>query len=216
MFRTFGLFAALSLAANYFLLMSFLPAVLLLQRRQIDPLFRRMFTFDLSVRDRLEFLINLSDELIDGHLPAILIHGRFVWITCFSLLVGCCGWLSATRLNLPQYNPLQLYIGSNPNEFYDNNAERLFSFVEGKIALPLTLRLVWGINAIDKSSHFDTREVVQLKADSKFHVRNADEMRLFAANLLRFRTLYFVQHDAKFWPERLEYIFYKKLPHLFI
>lgn len=203
-YRTFGLFAALSLVINYILLMSFLPAVLLLQRRQIDPLFRRMFTFDLSIRDRFESLIKCTDELIDSHLPAILIHGRYIWITCFSLLVCCCGWLSATSLHLPQYNPLQLYIASNPNEFYDNNAERLFSFVESKIALPLTIRLVWGISTIDKSSHFDTREIVQLKTDPKFHIRNADEMRLFAAQLLRFRTLYFVQHDAKFWPERLE------------
>lgn len=184
------------------LLVSFLPAILLLQRRHLDPLFRRIFTFDLLIRDRLEFLMEWSDDLIDQHLPAVLIHGRFVWLSCLTLLVCCCGWLSATRLHLPQYNPLQLFVASNPNEFYDNNAERLFSFVESKIALPLTLRLVWGINAIDRSSHFESTEIVQLRADPKFHIRNVDELRLFAAHLLRFRTLYFVQHDAKFWPER--------------
>lgn len=142
------------------------------------------------------------DELIDHHFPAVLINGRFVWLGCLGLLVCCCGWLSATRLHLPEYNPLQLFVASNPNEFYDNNAERLFAFVEGKIALPLTLRLVWGINAVDVSPHFDSREVVRLKADPKFHIRNVDELRLFAATLSRFRTLHFVQHESKFWPER--------------
>ncbi|KAI6182399.1 Protein dispatched [Aphelenchoides bicaudatus] len=159
-------------------------------------------TCTFSIRDRIDFLKSSIDDLIDHHLPAVLINGRFVWLCCLSLLVCCCGWLSATRLHLPQYNPLQLFVASNPNEFYDNNAERLFSFVENKIALPLTLRLVWGINGVDVSPHFDSREVVRLKADPKFHIRNVDELRLFAANLLRFRTLHFVQHDSKFWPER--------------
>lgn len=184
------------------LLISFLPSILILQRRHLDPLFRRIFAFKLPIRDRLKFLKEWIDELIDQHFPSVLIHGRYIWLSCLTLLVCCCGWLSATQLHLPQYNPLQLFVSSNPNEFYDNNAERLFGFVENKIALPLTLRLVWGINAVDLSPHFDTREIVKLKADPKFHVRNADEMRLFAAHLLRFRTLYFVQHDAKFWPER--------------
>lgn len=96
-------------------------------------------------------------------------------------------------------------IQSIVDEFYDNNAERLFSFVEGKIALSLTLRLAWGIHAVDKSPHFDSREIVQLKSDPRFHIKNVDELRLFAAHLLRFRTLYFVQHDAKFWPERFTF-----------
>lgn len=204
-FRTFGLFAALSLVINYILLISFLPSVLLLQRRYLDPLTANVFSFSnfrFSITGSADFLKQWIDEMIDHHFPAVLINGRFIWLGCLSFLVCCCAWLSATRLHLPEYNPLQLFIASNPNEFYDNNAEKLFAFVERKIALPLTLRLVWGISAMNISPHFDSHEVVKLTADPKFHIKNVDELRLFAATLLRFRTLNFVHHGAKFWPER--------------
>lgn len=118
LFRTFGLFAALSLAINYVLLISFLPAILLLQRRHIDPFFDRIFNFNLPINENLDNVKQWADDLIDHHFPAVLIHGRFVWLSCLTLLVCCCGWLSATRLHLPQYNPLQLFVASNPSESY--------------------------------------------------------------------------------------------------
>ncbi|KAI6189314.1 Protein dispatched [Aphelenchoides fujianensis] len=204
-FRTFGLFAGLSLVANYALLISFLPAALLVQRRYIDPLNARLCggrLGGLPGSGGIRWLRERVGRVIDVHLPAALIGGRFVLLAGLSVWVGVCAWLSCTRLQLPQYNPLQLFVASHPSEFYDNNAERLFAFVEHKTALPLTLRLVWGIAAVDQSAHFRTEEKVRLQADPQFHVRNADEMRLLAAHLLRFRTFPFVQHQAKYWPER--------------
>ncbi|KAI6189098.1 Protein dispatched [Aphelenchoides besseyi] len=202
-FRTFGLFAGLSLVANYVLLISFLPASLLIQRRYIDSLISRLCIQRFGPWTRFVLCKQHSmSRFIDVQLPGILIGGRFLWLSGLSLWVGVCAWLSITRLHLPQYNPLQLFVASHPSEFYDNNAERLFAFVEQKTALPLTLRLVWGIAAVDNSAHFRTDEDVRLKSDPQFHVRNADEMRLLAAHLLRFRSLYFVEHNSKFWPER--------------
>ena len=111
-------------------------------------------------------------------------------------------YLCLTQLSLPRYNPLQLFGPSNPFEYYDNNAELLFEFVTDKIALPLTIRLVWGIKPARSLDYFDTRRISALKADPNFRLSTVAQIQLLAGELKHFRGLPFVRHNSKFWPER--------------
>uniref|UniRef100_A0A1I7WTZ3 SSD domain-containing protein n=1 Tax=Heterorhabditis bacteriophora TaxID=37862 RepID=A0A1I7WTZ3_HETBA len=77
-FRCFGLFAGVTILINYFLVVSFLPAFLILQRRL----------------------------------------GRFIWLASLSIVVISAFIISFSDLHLPEYNPLQLFIASNPHEWF--------------------------------------------------------------------------------------------------
>ncbi|CAD5208934.1 unnamed protein product [Bursaphelenchus xylophilus] len=202
-FRCFGLFSGFTLIFNYIMLISFLPAVLILKRRHLDPLTNKLirpwkfivYQIDDTITDRTSYL--LSTVLLN-----IILRARYLWLLLLFSLTATCGYVSVTGLHLPQYNPLQLFIASDPNEFYDNNAERLFEFIEQKIALPLTIRLVWGVAVEDQSSFFDSHEISRLSINPDMELSTVDDMKGLAAFLLRLRTLYFIQHEHKFWPER--------------
>lgn len=78
----------------------------------------------------------------------------------------------------------------------------MFHFVSSKIALPLSVRLVWGINTIQPLNHFDPHYLSRLTASADFNLANAKQLQQLAAQLRHFRTLPFIQYPHKFWPER--------------
>ncbi|KAI1725232.1 sterol-sensing domain of SREBP cleavage-activation domain-containing protein [Ditylenchus destructor] len=168
-FRSFGLFAGLTLILNYLLLISFLPAFLVFQQKHVNPWLTRSlpssFWFCFSsvqstsapdsprlpprigfdvLNSPMERACELLRSLLYEVLPIVLVQGRYIWLGSLSCLLALCAFLCITELGLPQYNPLQLFIASNLHEYYDNNAEKLFHFVADKIALPLNVRLIWG------------------------------------------------------------------------
>lgn len=107
-----------------------------------------------------------------------------------------------TQLRLPQYNPLQLFTAGNPHEWYDNHAEGLFEFVTKKIALPLTVRLLWGFQGTKEISHFDPNGFANVSQDRRFELKTKEQIRRLADDMLRFRMMDFVAKTGKFWPER--------------
>lgn len=71
----------------------------------------------------LEQLCANIQSLFHEVLPIVLIQGRFVWIIALTIVIIITTIICVTQLHLPQYNPLQLFVNSNPHEFYDNYAE---------------------------------------------------------------------------------------------
>ncbi|KAI1731728.1 sterol-sensing domain of SREBP cleavage-activation domain-containing protein [Ditylenchus destructor] len=226
-FRSFGLFAGLTLILNYLLLISFLPAFLVFQQKHVNPWLTRSlpssFWFCFSsvqsasapnsprlpprigldvLNSPMERACELSRSLLYEVLPIVLVQGRYIWLCSLSCLLALCAFLCITELGLPQYNPLQLFIASNLHEYYDNNAEKLFHFVADKVALPLNVRLIWGMDTIKSLSHFDPRQVSFLKANSDFHVSHISDLNLLANQLKMFRNNSAVHYGDKFWPER--------------
>lgn len=99
-------------------------------------------------------------------------------------------------------NSKLFFKGSNPHEFYDNNAEKLFRFVAPKIAVPLSLRLVWGIEHVHSLGHFEFQKLTKLSTDLKFQLKTLEQIKELANDMTRFRQLSFIQHKDRFWPER--------------
>jgi len=131
--------------------------------------------------------------------------------------------LTLTQLSLPRYNPLQLFRSQNPHEYFEQaipsyifftfryffriqNAEQLFPFVADKIAgLPFTIRLVWGIRPGRVLSHFDPKSAeTPLRPDPHFVLNSTAQLQALAHQLEQIRTLPFVSHPSKFWPEKSE------------
>ncbi|VDM62324.1 unnamed protein product [Angiostrongylus costaricensis] len=137
------------------------------------------------------------------------IQGRYVWLTGLSIVAVFASIVSVRDLHLPEYNPLQLFITSNPHEWYDNNAEKTFAFVEEKIAIPLFARLVWGVKAVNSTAMFQP-DAIELpiipfhcaRADLSFSLATPQDVRKLAGTLASYRTLPFINYSETFWPEK--------------
>uniref|UniRef100_A0A0N4ZM94 SSD domain-containing protein n=1 Tax=Parastrongyloides trichosuri TaxID=131310 RepID=A0A0N4ZM94_PARTI len=195
-FRSFGLFAGFTLTFNYFLLISFLPAFVVLERKLSKRFCPRLRP------PNIKWLNKLINHSINEILPSVVIQGRIVWIVSLTVYSGISIFIIFTQLHLPQYNPLQLFAGNNFHEWFDNNAEIQFEFMETKLALPLNMRLVWGLNEVESLSHFNPEMVTNVTIDKKFRINTLNELKALAGELYRMRNLPFVQHQSKFWPER--------------
>nr|CDJ88251.1 abnormal chemotaxis protein 14 [Haemonchus contortus] len=189
-FRCFGLFAGVTILINYFLVISFLPAFLILQRRY--------FSCFPSLPDFGVFMTKSFKEA----LPWVIVQGRYVWLAGLSMLVVFSALVAARDLHLPEYNPLQLFIASNPHEWYDNNAEKTFEFVEKKIAIPLFARVVWGVKTANSTAMFRTDAVTPLESDPSFSLSTPQDVQSLATTLSSFRALPFVNHSEEYWPEK--------------
>ncbi|CAI2299311.1 unnamed protein product [Caenorhabditis sp. 36 PRJEB53466] len=190
-FRCFGLFAGVTVIFNYFMVVSFLPAFLLIQHRHLDCFATPKLPFR-SVLSHLMYVL----------LPSVLIQGRFVLMSLLSIIAIGGAAITYDGLHLPEYNPLQLFTSDNLHEWYDNNAERNFEFVANKIALPLTSRLVWGVEPIYSLSTFRANATSPLRSDPIFSLKTSSDVHHLASSLQKARELPFVKHPNKFWPER--------------
>ncbi|CAL2028715.1 unnamed protein product [Caenorhabditis brenneri] len=190
-FRCFGLFAGVTVIFNYFMVVSFLPAFLLIQHRHLD-----CFTgFKFPYRSVLSHLLYVL-------LPHVLVQGRYLLMSLLSIVAIGGAAITYQGLHLPEYNPLQLFTSDNLHEWYDNNAERNFEFVSAKIALPLTSRLVWGVEPIYSLSTFRANFTTPIRSDPFFSLKTARDVHQIAHSLEKARQLPFVNHQPKFWPER--------------
>uniref|UniRef100_A0A7E4VBD6 SSD domain-containing protein n=1 Tax=Panagrellus redivivus TaxID=6233 RepID=A0A7E4VBD6_PANRE len=202
-FRSFGLFAGLTLIINYFLLITLLPAYLVLHRRYLDPFLEDKCCQWYSamcapvMRARRKF-----GRTTLKNLPSVLIDGRYFWLFALLFLIVGGGWLTATQLGLPQYNPLQLFTSQHPYEWYDNHAEQLFEFVSKKIALPLAVRLLWGFETAHGTARFDPDKVSNVTQDPRFELKTVGDVRRLAEDMQRFRMMDFTDLKDKYWPER--------------
>uniref|UniRef100_A0A1I7TCE5 SSD domain-containing protein n=1 Tax=Caenorhabditis tropicalis TaxID=1561998 RepID=A0A1I7TCE5_9PELO len=190
-FRCFGLFAGVTVIFNYFMVVSFLPAFLLIQHRHLDCFTGVQFPFR-SVFSQLLYVL----------LPHVLVQGRYLLMALLSVVAIGGAAITYQGLHLPEYNPLQLFTSDNLHEWYDNNAEKNFEFVSAKIALPLTSRLVWGVEPIYSLSTFRANATSLLRSNPFFSLKTARDVNQIARSLEKARQLPFVNHQPKFWPER--------------
>ncbi|MFH4977942.1 hypothetical protein AB6A40_004651 [Gnathostoma spinigerum] len=190
-FRCFGLFAGLTLFFNYLLEISFLPALLILQRRYCD------YCTSVSYRP-FSWLSYLMRDI----LPPVIVAGRYIWICSLSLTVISATYLSVIGLRFPEYNPLQLFVSSNEHEWFDNNAERTFDFIKNKLEVSINVRLVWGLSTVDQKGVFQLQKFTAIRRDPNFRLSTTSHVGQIANALRAYRYLDFVDHAAEYWPER--------------
>ncbi|VDN06493.1 unnamed protein product, partial [Thelazia callipaeda] len=188
-FRYFGLFAGLTLVINYLLEISLLPAMLIFQNRYIHRclIARKFSKLNYVMRDLL---------------PFVVISGRYIWISSFAIIVSAMTYLTYANLQFPHYNPLQLFVNSNEHEWYDNNAEKTFEFVAEKLAVPITVRLLWGLAPRTSQSIFRPDNLSPIEIDLRFSLQNTTEVQKLALRLHDYRHVNFINHKYEYWPER--------------
>ena len=148
--QCFSIFAGTSILTNYFLMITWLPAVIIAQEKffapktcrkspskppaQIHPGTsalsvmelesykeqRKCFTF--TINDVRQVVKNCSDVVFQTWIPRIVVNLRYCWLAIF-LIIALFGLLSLTyypRLSLPTTQQVPLFIEDHSIEKYDS------------------------------------------------------------------------------------------------
>uniref|UniRef100_A0A7I4YSR2 SSD domain-containing protein n=1 Tax=Haemonchus contortus TaxID=6289 RepID=A0A7I4YSR2_HAECO len=151
--RCFGIFASLTMTANYILVVLLLPSAMVLTCSE--------------KRSRFVPHINVAPKI-----SRLLYQGRF-----FVLLLGVATTIVASTivfvspgLNMPRYNPTKLLTNSHPYEWYDNNAH-MFNF-DWKRKWKLMENYVLGVGGEKSISLLSPYEELAIPF-KEFHVNSA-------------------------------------------
>lgn len=185
--RCFSVFATTTIIVNCILMMSWLPASILIAER-FQTKFSTIFTFCSSPlitywkcleqfwRFQFRFFISLwnnKDQLVAD----IVIKFRLFWLIFLSAVAICSAVmvLYYPKLQLPNTPDFQLFESSHPFEKYDLIYKNHFWFERSEKSgngnpanYKLPLRFVWGVLPVDNGNYLDPQSLGKLQLDSNF------------------------------------------------
>ncbi|XP_014475788.1 PREDICTED: protein dispatched isoform X1 [Dinoponera quadriceps] len=158
----FSLFAGTTVIANFFLMITWLPACVIVSERCKCTLSLPKFISERIIRPLRSF----GDKVAAGFtafLTKIVIGLRCIWILSLgTMTIACCIIVfHYPGLQLPDYIDFQLFDNTHPFEQYDLIFSQRFWFeryemVGGDASTEiLPLRFVWGIEPIDNGDYLD-------------------------------------------------------------
>ncbi|XP_060704414.1 protein dispatched homolog 1 isoform X1 [Hemiscyllium ocellatum] len=187
--RCFGVYAGTAILVNYILMVTWLPAVVVLHERYLLHLFqcgerpgrRTELTGCLAqLCCRLQRLLLTASEtsrvFFEKVLPCIVIKFRYIWLCWFLALTVGGAYIVCVdpKMKLPslELSEFQVFRSSHPFERYDAEFRQLFVFerVHHGEELHMPITLVWGIAPVDAGDPLNPHNKGQLRLDSTFDV----------------------------------------------
>eukprot|EP00118_Oscarella_pearsei_P011912 m.83696 g.83696 ORF g.83696 m.83696 type:complete len:1062 (+) comp36367_c0_seq4:7-3192(+) len=177
--RVFGIFAGTVILMNYVMMITWLPAVVVIHEKYFDGLCHRG-TRKVSVPSGLkkcyEGVGRVLGAIYGKVVPLIVIKFRYVLVVSLAALAiaASVAVLHKPRLRLPSDSDFQLFLPSEPLATY--NLELMDRFYFERSVDPsenenvrLGYTFVWGVKAEDDGNHLDPDDVpVSLTFDSEW------------------------------------------------
>nr|XP_023021379.1 protein dispatched [Leptinotarsa decemlineata] len=185
------IFAGTAVVANYFLMMTWFPACLVIWERSCfsnDAFFRSCFMVCYQRWCCIKPQWNLSAgwcqclffqrfwKAKEKWLLDFVIRFKFVWFLLLFTIAIMSGFIVLVypKLHLPNTNEFQLFATSHPFEQYDFRYKTHFWFNRPEkleqASYKLPLRFVWGVLPIDNGDHLDPSNLGSLTLDPTFDV----------------------------------------------
>ncbi|CDW57446.1 tripartite motif protein containing protein 67 [Trichuris trichiura] len=173
--KCFGVFAGTTMLMNYLLVVSFMPASLIILERYINPVYEKWCPKPLidTVNKLYSMGAVFSNFFMQILLPLIIQRLKGYLVGFFSLALVCSFFMVFYKpgLSLPKRNPIQLFHPSHPFEWYDDNMEVYFRFALTKYKMPMKITLIWGfLPSQVGGSPFDPFSKGHLALDPSFKV----------------------------------------------
>ncbi|RZF40076.1 hypothetical protein LSTR_LSTR002479 [Laodelphax striatellus] len=180
--RCFSVFAGTAVMVNFVLMVTWLPACVVIAERVCWP---ALVTLPAFMQSTYAAWNNLSLTL-NSLLVSSVLRLRYVWIVfCGSVAVGSViivfYW---PKLKLPDSADFQLFTSNHPFEQYDMVYRKKFWFERlqrgednGDWENPnakLPLRFVWGVQPVDNGDYLDPSSRGKLKLDKQFDVADPE------------------------------------------
>ncbi|XP_029790807.1 protein dispatched homolog 1 isoform X1 [Suricata suricatta] len=188
--RCFGVYAGTAVLVNYVLMVTWLPAVVVLHERyllNILSCFRKpqqqayvsksCWTAARQKCHRLLFAISEASRIFfEKVLPCVVIKFRYLWLFWFlALTVGGAYIVCVNpKMKLPslELNEFQLFRASHPFERYDAEYKKLFMFerVQRGEELHMPITVVWGVSPEDNGDPLNPKSKGKLALDGSFNI----------------------------------------------
>ncbi|XP_061781068.1 protein dispatched homolog 1 isoform X1 [Nerophis lumbriciformis] len=219
--RCFGVYAGTAILVNYILMVTWLPAVVVLHERylpnvlpcpkpsrQRGDFWIQMFLAGLCQKANT-FLFRISEAsriFFEKVLPCLVIKLRYLWLLWFlGLAVGGAYVVCVNpKMKLPSLElaEFQVFRSSHPFERYDAEYKKVFMFerVHHGEDLHMPITIIWGINNVDNGDPLNPKNKGKLMLDSSFNIASPDSQ-LWILNFcqkLRNQTFIFQSDEQDF------------------
>ncbi|XP_067098473.1 protein dispatched homolog 1 [Osmerus mordax] len=188
--RCFGVYAGTAILVNYILMVTWLPAVVVLHERYIPSLFpcsqppqqgaltTHSLWYGLCQRASscLFTMSEASRIFFEKVLPCIVIKLRYLWLFWFlAFTVGGAYVVCVDpKMKLPslELSEFQVFRSSHPFERYDAEFKKLFMFerVHHGEDLHMPITIIWGVTPVDNGDPLNPKNKGRLVLDGGFNI----------------------------------------------
>ncbi|XP_074118755.1 protein dispatched homolog 1 isoform X1 [Sminthopsis crassicaudata] len=189
--RCFGVYAGTAILVNYVLMVTWLPAVVVLHERYLLNIFtcfkkpqQQMYSdkncWTASICQKCHKVIFAISEasriFFEKVLPCIVIKFRYVWLFWFlALTIGGAYIVCINpKMKLPslELSEFQVFRSSHPFERYDAEYKKLFMFerVHHGEELHMPITVIWGVSPEDNGNPLNPKSKGKLKLDTSFNI----------------------------------------------
>ncbi|XP_033861191.3 protein dispatched homolog 1-like isoform X1 [Acipenser ruthenus] len=188
--RCFGVYAGTAILVNYILMVTWLPAVVVLHERYLLNTFscvkksqQRVYNtksyWTLLCQKINKFIFTVSEAsriFFEKVLPCIVIKFRYIWLFWFlAFTVGGAYIVCVNpKMKLPslELSEFQVFRSSHPFERYDADYKKLFMFerVHHGEELHMPITIIWGITPEDNGDPLNPKNKGKLELDSDFNI----------------------------------------------
>ncbi|XP_030051835.1 protein dispatched homolog 1 [Microcaecilia unicolor] len=217
--RCFGVYAGTAILVNYVLMVTWLPAVVVLHERYLLNIFscfkkpqrvynnKNVWTLMWQKLDKLLFAISeVSRIFFEKVLPCIVIKFRYIWLFWFlALTIGGAYIVCINpKMKLPslELSEFQVFRSSHPFERYDAEYKKLFMFerVHHGEELHMPITIIWGVFPEDNGDPLNPKSKGKLKLDNSFNIASpaSQSWILHFCQKLKNQTFYYQTDEQDF------------------
>uniref|UniRef100_A0A8C1T1P6 Dispatched homolog 1 (Drosophila) n=1 Tax=Cyprinus carpio TaxID=7962 RepID=A0A8C1T1P6_CYPCA len=188
--RCFGVYAGTAILVNYILMVTWLPAVVVLHERYLVNLFTcsrsqhhqtqgtmPFWTSFFQMVNKCLFSISEASRMFfEKVLPCIVIKLRYLWLLWFlAMTVGGAYVVCVNpKMKLPslELSEFQVFRSSHPFERYDAEYKKLFMFerVNHGEDLHMPITIIWGVTPVDNGDPLNPKNKGKLTLDTTLNI----------------------------------------------
>ncbi|MEE6473816.1 hypothetical protein FKM82_010182 [Ascaphus truei] len=188
--RCFGVYAGTAILVNYVLMVTWLPAVVVLHERYLLNIFtcfknnqqrpynkKNCWNVMCQKIHKLLFAFSEASRIFfEKVLPCIVIKFRYIWLLWFLALTIAGAYIVCVnpKMKLPslELSEFQVFRASHPFERYDAEYKKIFMFerVHHGEELHMPITIIWGVSPEDNGDPLNPKSKGKLKLDSSFNI----------------------------------------------
>ncbi|KAK2890437.1 protein dispatched homolog 1 [Channa argus] len=216
--RCFGVYAGTAILVNYVLMVTWLPAVVVLHERYLPNVFpcskpphqqggfcTRMFWAGLCQKaNKCLFTVSEASRIFfEKVLPCIVIKLRYLWLFWFlAITVGGAYVVCVNpKMKLPSLElaEFQVFRSSHPFERYDAEYKKLFMFerVHHGEDLHMPITIIWGVTPMDNGDPLNPQNKGKLMLDRSFNISSPASQLWILHFCQKLRNQSFVFHSEE-------------------
>ncbi|KAI5094333.1 protein dispatched-like 1 isoform X1 [Silurus meridionalis] len=184
--RCFGVYAGTAILVNYVLMVTWLPAVVVLHERYLLNIFI-CFRSPPHTTSFLKSIYQITNKCLfalsewsrvffEKVLPCIVIKLRYLWLFWFLVITGVGAYIVCVspKIKLPslELSEFQVFRSTHPFERYDAEYKKLFMFerVHHGEDLHMPITIIWGVIPIDTGDPMNPKNKGKLTLDTSFNI----------------------------------------------